>query len=76
VNANSEGKRISIALDGVTKVAPKALLVTLSGKTRNATNTITDPRAVVPVKHAVAIAGPKFDHTFAPYSVNVLELNY
>ena len=76
VNANSESKQISIALDGTTKVEPRALLVTLSGKTPNATNSITDPRAIVPVQHAIAITGPKFEQTFAPYSVNVLELTY
>jgi alpha-N-arabinofuranosidase len=48
----------------------------MSGKTPNATNSITDPKAVVPVSQTVSVAGPNFTHTFAPYSVNVLELNY
>ena len=48
----------------------------MSGKTPNATNSITHPDAVVPEQHTVAIAGPKFTQTFAPYSVNVLELSY
>ena len=48
----------------------------MSGKTPNATNSITHPDAVKPVTRAVAIAGPKFTETFAPYSVNVLELSY
>ena len=48
----------------------------MSGKTPNATNSITQPNAVVPVSQTVSIAGPKFTHTFAPYSVNVLELSY
>jgi len=34
------------------------------------------PEAVVPVKHSVQIAGPKFKQIFAPYSINVLELTY
>ena len=48
----------------------------MSGKTPNATNSITHPDAVKPMTHSVAIAGPKFTETFAPYSVNVLELSY
>ncbi len=48
----------------------------MSGKTPNATNTIADPKAVVPVSQSVSVAGPKFTHTFAPYSVNVMELSY
>lgn len=76
VNATSEAKRIHIALDDASKVATTATLVTLSGKTPNATNTINDPRAVIPVKHTISIAGPKFEQTFEPYSIDVLELNY
>ena len=48
----------------------------MSGKTPNATNSITHPNAVVPVTHTVSVSGPKFTETFAPYSVNVLELSY
>ena len=76
VNATSTAQPLAIALTGVKKVAPQATLTTMSGKTPNATNSITHPDAVKPVTHSVAIAGPKFTQTFAPYSVNVLELNY
>jgi alpha-L-arabinofuranosidase len=48
----------------------------MSGKTPNAANSIAHPDAVVPIAHTVSIAGPKFTQTFAPYSVNVLELSY
>jgi len=30
----------------------------------------------VPVQQSIAISGAKFTHTFAPYSINVLNLNY
>jgi alpha-N-arabinofuranosidase len=76
VNATSTPQPLSIALTGVAKVAPQATLTTMSGKTPNATNSITHPDAVVPVVRKVPIAGPKFTQTFAPYSVNVLELSY
>ena len=76
VNATSTAQPIAIDLAGSGKVGRSATLTTMSGKTPNATNTITQPKAVVPVSQTISIAGPKFTHTFAPYSVNVLELSY
>jgi alpha-N-arabinofuranosidase len=76
VNATSTPQPLAIALAGVNKLAPQATLTTMSGKTPNATNSITRPDAVVPVAHTVSVAGLKFTQTFAPYSVNVLELTY
>jgi len=76
VNATSTAQPLALALTGVKKLAPQAKLTTMSGKTPNATNSITHPGAVVPITHAVSVAGPKFTHTFAAYSVNVLELSY
>lgn len=75
VNANSTPLPLTLVLEGAGKIAPQAALMTLSGKTPNATNSISDPRAIVPVDHTVAVTGAKFTHTFAPWSVNVLELN-
>jgi len=76
VNATSTSQPLVIALTDVKKLAPQATLTTMSGKTPNATNSITHPDAVVPITHTVAVAGPKFTQTFAPYSVNVLEVSY
>ena len=75
VNASSLAAPLSIALTGVTP-AHEATLTTLSGKTPDATNSITHPNAVEPVSRKIAIAGPKFERTFAPYSINVLEMSY
>jgi len=76
VNASSEAAPLAIALNGAPKVERKATLVTLSGKSPNATNTITNPKAIVPVEEEIEIAGPNFERSFAPYSINVLELSY
>ncbi len=75
VNGTSDAKLLSINVEGA-RVKPQGKLITLSGKTPNATNSITEPKAIVPVEHPVAVAGSKFQQTFAPYSVNVLELSY
>ena len=76
VNATSDTKAVHVSLEGAGKVAPQATLITLSGKTPNATNSITNPRAVVPVTRSIAVAGAKFKQSFSPCSINVLELTY
>ncbi len=76
VNANSVSLPLAIDLQGAGAVARSATLITLSAKTPNATNSIAHPRAIVPVERAIAISGPRFTATFAPYSINVLDLSY
>ena len=76
VNASSEEVALNIALTGVANLGRDATLITLSGKTPNATNSITHPDAVAPVTREIQVTGPKFKHSFAPYSINVLELSY
>jgi len=76
VNATSDTQALSIDIEGAGKVSPQAKLITLSGSTPNATNSIAHPDAVVPFEHSIAVAGPKFKQSFAPYSINVLELTY
>jgi alpha-N-arabinofuranosidase len=76
VNATSDSQPLAINIEGAGKVSPQAKLITLSGKSPNATNTIMHPNAIVPVERAISVAGPKFNQTFAPYSINVLELSY
>jgi alpha-N-arabinofuranosidase len=76
VNGTSEVKHLSIALEGVKSIKPMATLVTLSGKSPGATNTITHPDAIVPREHPIQVAVSHFAHSFEPYSVNVVELSY
>ncbi|HEX4756646.1 MAG TPA: alpha-L-arabinofuranosidase C-terminal domain-containing protein [Terracidiphilus sp.] len=76
VNGSSNPQPLAIALEGAGKVASQAKLITLSGKTPNATNSITNPNAIVPVERSITVAGPKFTQSFVPYSINVLELSY
>jgi alpha-N-arabinofuranosidase len=76
VNASSEAANVEITLNGIDKVKPAAKLITLSGKTPSATNTIDHPKVIVPVEHTIQVTGPKFKQSFAAYSINVLVLNY
>jgi len=76
VNATSETKPVRISIEGAGNLARQAALLTLSGKTPNATNSIAHPDTIVPVAHRIEVIGPKFEQNFAPYSINVLELSY
>ena len=76
VNATSEEKKLNIGIEGASHMERDARLITLSAKTPNATNSIAQPDAVVPVEHRIEVDGSKFEETFAPYSINVLDLRY
>ncbi len=76
VNGASEAQSFSITLDGLSSVKRDAVMTTLSGKSPNATNSIVHPDNIVPVEHKIQIAGPKFEQSIQPYSINVLDLNY
>jgi alpha-N-arabinofuranosidase len=76
VNGTSAEKPFSIVLTGAASVKQEAKLVTLSGKTPDATNSIDHPDMIVPIESMLSNAGAKFEHNFPPYSINVVELNY
>lgn len=76
VNANSLELPMNISLDGISNGAHEATLTTLTGRSPNATNSITAPNQIIPVERRMSVAGTKFDHRFLPYSVNVLEVSY
>src|SRR6516164_6526091 len=76
VNGSPDAQRFSINLDGLSSVKREAALTTLSAKSPNATNSILDPDNIVPVENKIQITGPKFEQSFQPYSVNVLDLSY
>jgi alpha-N-arabinofuranosidase len=76
VNATSEAQPLAITLEGAGKVWPQGRLMSISGRTPNATNSIAHPRAIVPVENHIPVPGSKFQQSFAPYSINVLELGY
>ncbi len=75
VNASSSAQQLKISLDGVKGVKPDAKLITLSAATTAETNSITDPRRVVPVESIVKGVGKEFTRTVPGYSIEVLEIS-
>ena len=74
VNIASTAQSVQINLKGVTSVAPEGTLTTLSSANPSDTNTITEPTKIVPVTSKASGLGNTFTQTFAPYSINVLQI--
>ncbi|MDP9040128.1 MAG: alpha-L-arabinofuranosidase A [Acidobacteriota bacterium] len=74
VNASSTPQPIHITLEGVHQVQPTARVVTLTAASTAATNSIPDPRRVVPVESTAKGIAQDFTPTIPGYTIEVLEL--
>jgi alpha-N-arabinofuranosidase len=74
VNASSDPQEIEIDLQGAGKVKRDAAVITLRANTNEETNTITNPKRIVPVQTKLNNAADKFRHTAPSYSIQVLEI--
>ena len=75
VNASSIPQSVAIKLDGANHVAPKAAVITLSGKTTQETNSITEPTKILPVTTTITTAARSFTYSLPRYSIQVLDLS-
>jgi alpha-L-arabinofuranosidase len=74
VNRASTAQSVRISVEGVSSVDSSGRLISMAGSGPEDTNSITDPKKIVPVISEVTGLGTSFTHSFAPFSVNVLEL--
>ena len=75
VNGGSEPQTVALRLNGAARIGREAVMETLSGTNQAETNTLADPRHVVPVKTTLKVAGTSFSHTVPPYAIQVLEIS-
>jgi alpha-N-arabinofuranosidase len=75
VNASSAAQPMKIALAGAKSIRPTAKSILLHGATTAATNSISDPKRVVPVESTVTSVAKEFTRTLPGYSVEVLEIS-
>jgi alpha-L-arabinofuranosidase len=75
VNASSMSQSVAIKLNGATHVSSSANVTTLSGKTTQETNSITEPTRIVPVASRIANIGATFTHTLPKYSIQFLDVD-
>jgi alpha-N-arabinofuranosidase len=75
VNATSSEQPLTIRLRGVRGAGRIAHVATLHGNTVWATNTISDPKQIVPVHSMVKLRGERTPYVVAPYSIQLLEVD-
>lgn len=71
VNASSDLQAVEIKLTGM-NLAPEGKLISLSAHDPDATNTIDQPKAIVPVESALTGVAQTFQHRVPPYTIEVL----
>ena len=74
VNASSEPQDLRLALPG-SHPAAEAKLVRLSAPDTQATNSIDDPKHLVPAESTLHIASSNFSVTLPAYSIQVLQID-
>jgi alpha-N-arabinofuranosidase len=74
VNRNATPQPVKIAITGVGSVARDGEAVVMKADAADATNTITDPKKVVPVTEKVSGLSTNFTRDFPAWSITVLEL--
>ncbi len=74
VNAAGTSQLVHLTLSGVKTVLPSGMATVLTSASPSDTNTLNDPFAVIPVTSKITGLGLKFDYTFAPYSVTILQV--
>ncbi|HEY1500699.1 MAG TPA: alpha-L-arabinofuranosidase C-terminal domain-containing protein [Acidobacteriaceae bacterium] len=75
VNASSEPQPVDIKINGATHIRPAITITTLRGATTKDTNTIADPKHIIPIVSHTATAAASFRHLVPQYSIQVLEID-
>ena len=73
VNADSMPQPIDLKLSGMSGVTKRGKLITLSAKAPEETNSIDDPKRIVPIETSLFNVSTDFRHTLPPYSIQILE---
>ena len=74
VNASSIPQPVDIKLGGAGSVDSSAKVITLSAKTTQDTNSITDPKRIVPVESTFHGVKDNFSYTVPAYAIQILEV--
>lgn len=74
VNTQSIPQQVKIDLQGANKVNKNGALIMLKADSAEETNSITDPKKIIPVKGTIDGLGKDFVRTFPPYSISILQI--
>ncbi len=74
VNASSMPQTVQIHLGGAVQVHNPAIVTTLGGNTTQETNSITEPRRIVPKVSSISNVAATFTHIVPKYSIQVIDI--
>lgn len=74
VNASGTKQSVHVSLTGVSQVSPNGSAIVLSGTEPTDTNSLADPKCLVPMPVKVSTLGKEFDYALPAYSVTVLKM--
>jgi alpha-N-arabinofuranosidase len=74
VNRADTAQSVQIEISGAKAIAAKGTATVLKAENRDATNSLKEPKKVVPVTETVDSLGTNFTRSFPPCSITVLEL--
>jgi alpha-N-arabinofuranosidase len=75
VNFNAVAQPVEVTLQGVNSITQPALVETLSANSLTDTNSMAEPRKIVPVESTIRDITPVFTYTMAPYSIAVIQMH-
>jgi alpha-N-arabinofuranosidase len=75
VNASSVDQPVTIAMNGLGAGTHAARIDTLKANSTWATNSITHPERIVPVKSTMSIKGERVSHVMPGYSIQVFQID-
>lgn len=74
VNASGKAQSVTMDMKGIDKVSGNGTLVVLKGTKPEDTNTIDEPKKIIPVTSKIKGVNKTFTRIFDAYSVNVLQI--
>jgi alpha-N-arabinofuranosidase len=74
VNTAGKAQRINVQISGAPKVRPEGEVVTLAAANLDDTNSLEQPRSIVPRMEKAHELGAQFTRDFPAYSVTVMKL--
>jgi alpha-N-arabinofuranosidase len=75
VNCLGRPQPVKIQISGVAAIAAKGMAMVMQADSPEDTNTLQEPKKIIPVAEAVTGLGTDFTRTFPPYSIMVLEFD-
>lgn len=75
VNADPAKRSVDIQIDGAGTISSKGKAIVMKAYNPGDTNSITDPKHIVPVVKDFKGARKSFTYTFDPYSITILEIH-